>query len=427
MVHKKRKFLVAAAVVLLVAAGCSSSSKSSNSSPTSTASSSPTSAGASGGGRTYTVGVLTDLSGVASTNNVTYPLGIKAGVGLAAKEGYKIKYVVVDTASSPAGALSAAQKLVEQNHVFAVFADSSLTFAAEPFLASKGIPVVGVAEDASEWITARNMFSVLGTQDYTKVFSQFGLIFKLLGGTNLASVGYSISPSSSESAKSTAVSAQEAGLKVGYLNAAFPFGGTNVGPAVLAMKGAGIDAFSGSIQTNTEFAMITGLRQQGVNVKAALLATGYGGDLSSGGPGAEQAAQGVYFFTNYQPFELNTAATQQMQSALSTYAGVKGDPTFAEYNGYATVDAFVQGLKAAGSNPTQAAFINTMLGINNFNAAGLYGSHSVSFALDQRGLASGPDNCLYVVQYMGTTFHLVSGAEPICGAVIPGKTVSASS
>ncbi len=145
------------------------------------------------------------------------------------------------------------------------------------------------------------------------------------------------------------------------------------------------------------------------------------------GPGAEQAAQGVYFFTNYQPFELNTAATQQMQSALSTYAGVKGDPTFAEYNGYATVDAFVQGLKAAGSNPTQAAFINTMLGITNFNAAGLYGNHSVSFALDQRGQASGPDNCLYVVQYMGTTFHLVSGAEPICGAVIPGKTVSASS
>jgi branched-chain amino acid transport system substrate-binding protein len=371
--------------------------------------------------------VLTDLSGLASTNNATYPLGVKAGVGLAAKEGYKIKYVVVDTGSSPAGALSGAQKLVEQDHVFAVFAYSSLAFAAAAYLASKGIPVVGASIDSTEWITDRNMFSVTGTQDYSKVYSQFGLFFKLVGGTNLASVGYSISPSSSESAKATAVSAQEAGLKVGYLNAAFPFGSTNVGPAVLAMKDAGVDSFTASLDTNTEFAMIAGLRQQGVNLKAPLLATGYGGDLTTGGPGAERAAQGVYFLTPYQPVELHTAATQQFQSALATYAGVKGGPSFAEYNGYASVDAFVQGLKAAGSNPTQASFIDAMLAITNYNAAGLYGSHSVSFALDQRGQASGPDNCLFITQYSGSTFHLVSGADPICGAVIPGKKVSASS
>ena len=411
-----RAAVAVAAVMLMVAAGCSSSSKSSGGGSS-----------ASGGGKTITVGVLTDLTGLASTNSVTFPLGVKAGVGLAAKEGYTIKYDVVDTTSSPASALSGAQKLVDQDHVFAVLGSSALLFSAAPFLASKGVPVVGVAIDSTEWITDRNMFSVLGTQDYSKVYSQFGLFYKLVGATNLGSVGYSISPSSADSAKAIALSAQDAGLKVGYLNASFPFGGTNVGPAVLAMKSAGIDAFSGSIQTNTEFAMITGLRQQGVNLKAPLLATGYGGDLTSGGPGAEQAAQGVYFLTAYQPVEMNTSATQQLQSALSTYAGVKGLPTFAEYNGYASVDALVQGLKAAGSNPTQASFINAMLAITNYNAAGLYGSHSVSFALADRGQASGPDNCYYVVQYKGTTFNLVSGADPICGAVIPGKTVSSSS
>jgi ABC-type branched-subunit amino acid transport system substrate-binding protein len=413
---RARAAVVVAAVMLVVAAGCSSSSKSSSGGSS-----------GSGGGKTITVGVLTDLTGIASTNSLTFPLGIKAGVGQAAKEGYTIKYDVVDTTSSPSAALSGAQKLVEQDHVFAVLGSSALMFSAAPYLASKGIPVVGAAIDSTEWITDRNMFSVLGTQDYSKVYSQFGLFYKLVGATNLGSVGYNISPSSADSAKAIAISAQAAGLKVGYLNASFPFGGTNVGPAVLAMKSAGIDAFSGSIQTNTEFAMITGLRQQGVNLKAPLLATGYGGDLTSGGPGAQQAAQGVYFLTAYQPVELNTSATQQLQSALSTYAGVKGLPTFAEYNGYASVDALVQGLKAAGSNPTQAAFINAMLGITDYNAVGLYGSHSVSFALADRGQASGPDNCYYVVQYQGTTFHQVSGAEPICGAVIPGKTVSSSS
>lgn len=421
MGRNMRVAIVAGTVMLMVAAGCSSSSKPSSTSPTSGGGSS-----SSGGGKTITVGVLTDLTGLASTNSTTFPQGIKAGVALAAKDGYTIKYDVVDTASSPTTALSAAQKLVEQDHVFAVLASSALTFAAAPYLASHGIPVVGAAIDSTEWITDRNMFSVIGTEDYSKVYSQFGLFFKLVGATNLGSVGYSISPSSSSSAKSTAVSAQEAGLKVGYLNASFPFGGTNVGPAVLAMKAAGIDAFSGSIETNTEFAMISGLRQQGVHLKAPLLATGYGGDLTSGGPGAQQAAQGVYFLTAYQPVEMNTAATQQLQSALAN-VGVTGPPTFAEYNGYASVDAFVQGLKLAGSNPTRAAFINAMLGITNYNAAGLYGSHSVSFAMDQRGQASGPDNCYFVVQYSGTTFHLVSGADPICGAVIPGKTVTPSS
>jgi len=420
--------VAAGAVMLMVGAGCGSSSKPSSTSPTSSASSTSQGGGSSssGGNKTITVGVLTDLTGLASTNSTTFPLGVKAGVAMAAKEGYTIKYDVVDTASSPSTALSGAQKLVEQDHVFAVLASSALTFAAAPYLASHGIPVVGAAIDSTEWITDRNMFSVIGTEDYTKVYSQFGLFFKLVGATNLGSVGYSISPSSSASAKSTAVSAQQAGVKVGYLNASFPFGSTNVGPAVLAMKAAGIDAFSGSIETNTEFAMISGLRQQGVHLKAPLLATGYGGDLTSGGPGAEQAAQGVYFLTAFQPVELNTAATKQFQSALAN-VGITGPPTFAEYQGYASVDALVQGLKLTGSNPTQSAFIDAMLGITNYNAAGLYGDHSVSFALDQRGQASGPDNCYYVVQYSGSTFHLVSGADPICGAVIPGKTVTPSS
>jgi ABC-type branched-subunit amino acid transport system substrate-binding protein len=414
--------LAVTAAVMMLAAGCSSSSKSSSSSPTTGAASS-----SSGGDKTFTVGVLTDLTGLGSTNSATFPLGIKAGVGVAAKEGYTIKYDVVDTATSPTQALAGAQKLVEQDHVFAVLGSSSLMFAAAPYLKAHGIPVVGASLDAGEWITDANMFSVIGTEDYTKVYSQFGEFLKLAGGTNLASLGYSISPSSSESAKGIAMSAQAAGLKVGYLNSSFPFGSTNVGPAVLAMKAAGVNAFSASLESNTEFAMITGLRQQGVDLKAPLLATGYGGDLAAGGPGAQQAAQGVYFLTAYQPVEMNTTATQQLQAAMSTYAGVKGEPTFSEYNGYASVDALVQGLKAAGSHPTQASFINAMLGITNYNAAGLYGSNSVSFALNQRGQASGPDNCYYVVQYSGSTFHLVAGADPICGAVIPGKTVSSSS
>jgi ABC-type branched-subunit amino acid transport system substrate-binding protein len=426
MPYKKKIRLVLAATVLMVAAGCGSSSKSSGgtSAAPSVGAAAPPVGGSSG---SYKLGVLTDLTGLGATNNFTFPTGIKAGVALAAQEGYKISYVVADTTSSPTGALTAAKKLVEQDHVFAVLADSALAFAAANYLKSKNIPVVGVAEDGNEWITDRNMFSIFGTQDFTKVSDVYGKLFKLLSVSNVGSIGYGISPSSAEAAKNVAASAQAGGLKVGYLNANFPFGGTNAGPAVLAMKNAGVDGFNGSVETQTVFAIINGLRQQNINLKGALMATGYGGDLAQGGPGAEQVAQGVYFLTSYEPVELQTAATDKFQNALKTYAGVKGLPTFGEYNGYIAVDGFVTGLKAAGANPTQASFINAMLGIRSYNAVGLYGSHSVGFAMDQRGQVIGADGCFWVTQYRGSTFHLVAGADPICGQNIPGKTVSASS
>jgi ABC-type branched-subunit amino acid transport system substrate-binding protein len=429
----KRNLLVGAAALLIAAAGCSSSSKSSSSSTTASSttttsgsSSSPTSAAAPSGGRTYTVGVLTDITGPASTNAFTIPKGVQAGIGLAATEGYHIKYVVADTGSSPAGVLTAAERLVEQDHVFAVIANSGFTFAAAPYLKSKGIPVIGAAVDASEWITDANMFSIIGTADYTKVYSTPGLFFKMVGVTNLGVLGYSISPSSSLSAKATAVAAEQEGIKVGYLNANFPFGGTNTGPAVLAMKSAGVNGFQGAVETNTVFAIINNLRAAGVTVKA-LMSTGYGGDLVQGGPGAVQSAQGVYFLTSFEPVEMNTSATQQFQMYLKTSAGVTTAPTFAEYQGYVSIDAFVQGLKAAGTNPTQASLINAMLGMTNYAGAGLWGTHTLSFALSSRGQASGIDNCYWIAQFEGTTFHLVSGMEPLCGAVVPGKTVSLSS
>jgi branched-chain amino acid transport system substrate-binding protein len=376
------------------------------------------------GTHTYTVGVLVDMTGLASTNNRSSPQGVEAGVGVAAEAGFKIKYVVADTQSTPTGTLTAAQKLVEQDHVFAVLALSALTFAAAPYLTSRGIPVIGAAQDATEWTTSRNMFSVIGTRDYTKVYSQDGLIFKDLGATNVASIGYSISPSSAGAAKAAAISARLAGLKVGYLNANFPFGSTNVAPTALAIKTAGSDGLNASIETNTEFALIEALRQDGINPKVALVSTGYGNDLSTGGPGAERMAQGLYFPLGWEPAELHTAATEKLQNALKTYANVTGDPGWGQVLGYMSVDAFVQGLRLAGPNPTQADLIEALEGVRNYNGAGLYGTHSVSFAMDQRGKVSGAQNCEWVVQYSGTTFHLLPGMEPICGETIPGVSIS---
>ena len=91
---------------LVAAAGCSSSASKSNGNATGSPGSTGTSAGpSSGGGKTVTVGVLTDETGLAASSSKTSIEGVKAGVVYAARNGYTIKYVVADTETNPATAL----------------------------------------------------------------------------------------------------------------------------------------------------------------------------------------------------------------------------------------------------------------------------------------------------------------------------------
>jgi ABC-type branched-subunit amino acid transport system substrate-binding protein len=412
MLRSKKILLVTLAAVTVLAAACSSTK-----SPAAV-----TSASASAK-HTYTIGILGDLTGLGASSNKTIVQGVEAGIVLAKEDGFNIKYVVGDTETS--NALSAAQKLVDEDHVFAVIACSSVTLTASRFLTSEGIPVIGAAEDGPEWITSLNMFSVFGPIDTTKVATTAGLFFKKEGVTNVGAVGYSISPLSAEATEAAGVSAQHAGLKAGYINSNFPFGSTNVQPVALAMKAAGVNGVTASVEPNTGYALITALRQVGANIKAVLLATGYGGDLLQAGPGAIQAAQNVYFLSSFEPIEMHTAATEQFTKILKK-VGINEDPTYAEYIGYTSIALLDQGLKAAGSNPTQPKLIRALAGIKSFNAVGLFGNRSLN--LGQRtNIAIGVDNCYWVTKLSGSKFLLVPGADPICGSIIPGKTVAPAS
>jgi ABC-type branched-subunit amino acid transport system substrate-binding protein len=428
-----RNLAAATVAVALAAAGCSSSKAShASSSSSATVGAAPTTGAAAGASTTaapnrgtYTIGLLTDVTGLAASGNKTSEQGVQAGVVLASRDGYTIKYVVGDTTSTPNGALAAAQKLVEQDHVFAVIAVSSLAFSAANYLTSQGVPVVGVAEDGPEWTSASNMFSVIGALHGNLVATTQGQLLKMLGVSSLGSLGYSISPASAEAAKGVAASSKAAGIKVGYVNASFPFGSTDVQPVALAMKAAGVDGATASVDPNTSYALITALRQAGVGLKAFLLPTGYGADTLQAGPGALQAAQNVYFFLAYEPVEMHTPATEQFVADL-TAAGISGEPTFAMYNGYVSLGLLTQGLTAAGASPTRAALISALSSIHDFTALGLYGSHHLDVN-DRQGIAGGVDNCIWVTKLAGSAFQLVAGADPICGSVVPGVTVSPSS
>jgi branched-chain amino acid transport system substrate-binding protein len=334
---------------------------------------------------------------------------------------------VADTGSSPTQTLQAAQRLVQQDHVLAIIADTPVFFAAEPYLASKGVPVIGAAIDGPAWNTDKNMFSILGSADSTKVTTTIGKFLKLVGVTNVATFGLAISPAAAEGAKSAALSAKAAGLQAGYVDPNVALGTTNVDPIVLQMKAAGVDGLVSDIVTNSSYAIMQSLRQHNISMKGALLFSGYGGAMTTAGPGGQAAAQGGYFGITFEPAELNTPATQKFQSALRQYAGYTGAPWDTQYWGYVSVDALLAGINAAGNNVTKESLINAMLGIRNYDAAGLLAGHTMGFAMDQRGLPASAQQCTFFVKWSGNSFHQVSGAEPICGTVIPGESVKPSS
>ena len=411
----RRRVMTGMLVAVLVVAGCSSSKTSSKAASTPAGSTQTA----------YKVGLLVDETGAGASGNKTAIQGAEAGAAWAATQGYDIKLEIADTQTSPSGALAGAQRLIEQDKVPVVMAVSALTFAAAPFLTSHGVPVIGAAEDGQEWLTSSNMFSVIGLPKITLVPSAFGALMKMEGGTNLGSIGYSISPGSADAAKAAALSAEAAGLKAGYVNANFPFGSTNVQPAVLGMKAAGVDSFTAATDPNTAFAFITSLRQEGVNLKFVLLDDGYGSDLLQSGPGATAAAQGVYFELGAEPVEMHTPATEQFVKYLSQ-VGVTGEPDFAMYNGYESVLMLVEALKAAGKDATSAELLGALSNIHAFSGGGLFGNQSLDLT-DRTGTGNGILKCVYVTKFEGSSFQLVPGADPICGTIVPGLSVTSGS
>jgi branched-chain amino acid transport system substrate-binding protein len=294
---------------------------------------------------------------------------------------------------------------------------SAVTFAAAPWLTSHGIPVIGWSEDGPEWLTSKNMFSPGGPSDPAKAATTLTKFLKLAGVTNLGVVGYGYALSA-EGAESYADAARKGNLKVGYENTSVPLGSTNVQPLALAMKSAGVNGFIGLLEPNASLLTIEALRQEGVDIKGAVLFTGYGGDLKEAGPGAVAAANGVYYALQFEPVEMHTAATEQFQKDMES-VGVTSAPTFAEYMGYLSIDLLVEGLQKAGAHPSQASLIKTLNGIKSYNAAGLLGSYSLNVGA-RTPVPSGVDNCLWFIKETGTTYQLVPGAEPECGTLISG-------
>src|SRR6202034_4305325 len=102
-----------------------------------------------------TLGLLSSFTGSVSAGLTGLATDFDARIDLQNASGgvygRQLKVVEGDDQSTTSGMLTAAQTLVEGKQVFAIGADSSQTYAAEPYLKREGVPITGLAQDGPQW------------------------------------------------------------------------------------------------------------------------------------------------------------------------------------------------------------------------------------------------------------------------------------
>jgi len=382
-----------------------------------------TPAGASTPGVTdnsITLGLITEVTGPGSPESVGIVPAAQARIAMQNAEGgvdgRKIKLVVKDDETNPTADATATADLISEG-VFGVMAQSAVTFGGYKLLQQQGIPVTGGAYDGPEWYEQpnTNMFSISGPGDAKDPqYNTLSVFAKDHGGTKCGAVGYSISPSSQASASGFELSCEREGLKNAFLDTSVPFGTVNVTTMALQIKSAGVNTLWLPLDANTNFAIMTALKQAGVHMKVILNATGYGQPLLSDNT-ARPDAQGAWFLGTGAPVELHNAATKSFQAALEKYAHYTGVPSFGWYEGWGSTDLMIKGLELAGKNPTRAGAIAALQKVTDYSVNGL--ENPVNLTPSHFGKAPGK-LCEYLTQLNGSAF---AAPTDVCGTILPNS------
>jgi branched-chain amino acid transport system substrate-binding protein len=375
------------------------------------------------------IALISSLTGEAASQFSDSPVGFKARIALQNSmggiNGHKIDIMVIDDQTNPSTAPTAVQEAVSKG-VTGIVSVSPLFFLGAKYAQQAGIPVTGGTFDGPEW----------GEQPYTNMFASdtgsvdpkypvstlFGNFFKKFGGSSsvIGSYGYGISPSSARSAVGTAQSAQRNGLKVGVLDTSVPFGSVAFGTAALTAKSKGVNTLYGAMDDDSNFALLTAMKQAGMKMKTVIFPTGY--EPSVVNSPAWSYLQGSYFVSEFRPYGAPNAGTKQMAAALQKYEhrAPSDFATFNIYEAWLGADLMIKGLEMAGKNPTSAGVIKSLRTLKSYNGNGLLPTplnFTTAFGHDL------PKSCEWVLQAKSSGFALTS-QTPICGKDIPGTSTA---
>jgi branched-chain amino acid transport system substrate-binding protein len=416
-------------VLAMIAAACSSSKASSSSTtaaPNSTAGKATTASNSTAGNTasapgitpdSYTVGVVVDETGVAASNDKGYAAfkaRIDAQNDAGGVFGRKINLVFQDGQSSATLNLTAVQKIVLTSNPFVMVDDSYALSSSYRYLVQQKIPTVTGGYDGPEYADPGNEYllpMLIGNigKNYPPINTIVPNFMKQQGVTKGAGLGYSISPSSSAAAERIADGLATVGLPGAYVNTSIPFGGENVGSVILDMKRQGVDGAYLAMDNNTNFAIANAAIQNGLTFKALVMATGYDETLLDNPTALATAEKGnVFIASNFVPYEAPTPGVNRMRATFQKYLGIPTTqhPIFGYWIGYSDAQLLIDGLMAAGRNPTRQAFVDAVRSFGDWNDDGLFCS-GVSFTMATYGLVNTSQGCSYIIKVANGKFVVV--------------------
>jgi branched-chain amino acid transport system substrate-binding protein len=377
-----------------------------------------------------TIAMISSLTGPAASEFSTSAVGFNARIALQNAEGgvngHKINGMVLDDQTSPTEVVTAVQDALSKN-AFGIVSTTPLFFEAAKYPNQQGVPVTGGFFDGPEW----------GTKPYTNMFAAdagsvnpkypvntgIGTFLKAHGATTLCAYGYSISPSSSRAALGSMDSFVHAGGKRGELDTTVPFGGVDFTSAALVAKQKHCDAFYGTMDDNSNFALATAVEQAGIKAKVFAFPTGY--ETSVIGSPAWHSLQGAYFESQFRPYQLPDAGTRAMESALVKYGHFKPGqfPSYNQYESWLGADLMIKGLELAGKNPTRAGVIHALRDLKSYNGGGLLPENINYSTIFGHDVTPG---CVWWLKAEKNGF-VPTSSKTWCGTDLPGTTTVSSS
>jgi branched-chain amino acid transport system substrate-binding protein len=379
-------------------------------------------------------GYISSQTGVASSLFKRNVDACKARIARANAEGgvngRKIEVVFEDDKSG-AGNVTGTENLVDNEKVFAILNNSSFGFLGYRGAIDAGVPMIGGGFDGTYYSDPKNADLVIsmfgnGLAPPGLNYDTVPKVMKQLGASKVGVVAYGVSPSSVAAAKTMQEYAVPTvkGLEGVYTNTAVDFGTTDVGPVVLGIKNAGADPVYLPLQTSSNIAIVQGLAQNNVPMKATMLASGYGQDLLDSPVAKTLTPSTVFVLGGYTPVENKTKGTKQFQADLKKYAKYTGVPDWGTYGGYIMCDLAVRGLEAAGKDLTRTSFVDGVRSIDAYDQAGLT---CQPVNMTKAAIRKVPDtSCSYFAQVKDGKFVIMNKGKPYPGKLVGSKEALAA-
>ncbi|HWE66660.1 MAG TPA: ABC transporter substrate-binding protein [Acidimicrobiales bacterium] len=319
-----------------------------------------------------TVGTISTQSGPIASNFSSLIYGEKAYFDYINAQGgvngRKIDYkYALDDGGNTTTFNQLASTLINQDHVFAIPGVATASFAPNYFVEAK-IPTYGY-DVTNNWSGAPNLFAAGGSVIYYPAEPpQVAFVMKKIHATSVAVLAYGIAASAS-ACQAAAFGLAAAGYKVSYSDLNIGYPGSTVATDVQRIKSSGAQLVLSCMDVLGNINLARAIQQYGLKIGQLWL----NGNDQSTLDANKSLMQGIYFDIQHVPFTASTTAFPGLKLYLTQMKKYEPKYVYDEVamQGWESAALFVQGVKMAGNNLTQANVIAQTNTLTAFTANGL--------------------------------------------------------